>query len=87
MNFVNLCSFAFANVANAILSSNIHRQAMNTWESVCAGNDGDLGWAVKERAEDMLMIYSQEAWGFLRHRLMAQRATGGMAKMKRLRAR
>lgn len=58
MNFVNLCSFPLANVANAILSSNIHRRAMSTWESGCAGNDGDLGWAVKQRAEEMLMIYS-----------------------------
>lgn len=76
MNFVNLCSFPLANVANAILSSNIHRQAMSTWESGCAGNDGDLGWAVKQRAEEMLMIYSQEAWGFLQHRLATDHSTG-----------
>lgn len=51
-----LCSFPFANVANVILSSNNCRQAMNVWESGCAGSDGDLGWAVKERAEEMLML-------------------------------
>lgn len=65
MNFANLCSFPFANVANVMLSSNIHRQAMNIWESGCAGNEGDPGWEVKERAEEVLMIYCQEAPGFL----------------------
>ena len=87
INFVKLCSFPFTNVANAVLPSNIHKQAMSTWESGCAGNDGDLGWAVKERVEEMLMIYSQEAWRLLQHRLTAQRATERTAGMKRLHAR
>lgn len=87
INFVKLCSFPFTNVANAILPSNIHKQAMSTWESGCAGNDGDLGQAVKERVEEMLMIYSQEAWRLLQHRLTAQRATERTAGMKRLHAR
>ena len=87
MNFVKLCPFPFTNVANAILPSNILRQAMSTWESGCAGNDGDLGWAVKEGVEETLMIYSQEAWRLLQHRLTAQRATERTAGMKRLHAR
>lgn len=87
MNFVKFCSFPFTNMANATLPSNIHKQALSAWEPGCAGNDGDLGWAAKERVEEMLMIYSQEAWRLLQHRLMAQRAAERTAAMKRLHAR
>ena len=73
MNFVKFCSFPFTNMANATLPSNIHKQALSAWEPGCAGNDGDLGWAAKEGVEEM-MIYSQEAWRLLQHRLTAQRA-------------
>lgn len=50
MNLVNVRSFSLANEAKASLSSNIHRQAMSIWESDYTGNDGDLGWAAKQRA-------------------------------------